>query len=324
MATLVQDAVASQLKPTLNHIHSAVLIAALGGGLCLTAWSLAGLAGLAIVMLGLAAFLIVDPRVPGFSIIDLYGSELQPPDSSQISSLVDVLAYRAGLTERPDLYVIPSLTLSAFSAAPAGKPAIAVTEGLLRRLTLRETAGILAHEMAHIRNNDVAVFKYADWLARLTPLMAWIGVLLAGINLALATEGFEAAPWGIVALLFFAPALANWLQLTLSRAREDEADAQAAAMTGDSMALASALNRMDSTTGTLWDDFRPPNFGRRVPLPSLLRAHAPDKARIARLLARAPRPEFEPLVIHEQPSVSLVGYGPGDMRPRLRWNGLWY
>jgi heat shock protein HtpX len=256
--------------------------------------------------------------------IDLYGSELQAPDASQISSLVDVLAYRAGLAERPDLYVIPSLTLSAFSAAPAGRPAIAITEGLLRRLTLRETAGILAHEMAHIRNNDVAVFKYADWLARLTPLMAWVGVALAVINIAVMSEGFEAAPWGVVALLFCAPALANWLQLSLSHAREDEADAQAAAMTGDPMALASALNRMDNTTGSLRDDFRLPVAGRLVPYPSLLRAHAPDKTRIARLLARAPRAGFEPLVIHEQPSVSLVGYGPGDMRPRMRWTGLWY
>lgn len=322
-----QDGIPRPPRPSLNWIHSAVLIAALGGGICLTAWSISGFAGLAAVLLSSAAFLIFEPKIPGLSLIELYGAEKQTDETSQISSLVEVLAFRAGLTQRPDLYVIPSLTLSAFSTAANGRPVVAVTEGLLRRLTLRETAGILAHEMAHIRNGDLAVFKFADWLARLTPVMAIAGAVLGIINIALATEGFEAAPWGAVVLLIAAPALSSALQLALSRSREDEADAEAVALTGDAMALASAITRMDATTGSTSDDFRLPFAARRVPYPSLLRAHAPDKTRIARILAASrqkPGSSFEPLVIVEQPMVSLVGYGPGDMRPRMRWPGLWF
>ena len=331
MATLVENSLPAASHPPANALQSAVLIAAVTAGLSLTAWSVAGIAGLAVMLLASAAILIFEPKIPGLSLMDLYRGEKQPRDSSQISSLVDVLAYRAGLAQRPDLYVIPSLTLSAFSAGTQGQPIIAVTEGLLRRLTLRETAGIIAHEMIHIRNGDVAVFKFADVLSRLTPLMAAVALGLTIANLVAAAGGEQYAPWLDVALLYAAPALSSALQLSLSRSREDGADAEAATLTGDAMGLASALKRMESSTGNTWDDFRLPLAGRRVPYPSLLRAHAPDKARIARLLApdarfdsARPVQRFEPLVIVEQPMVSLVGYGPGDMRPRTRWNGLWF
>lgn len=339
MATLVERDLPSPRprRPSINGIHSAVLVIAITAGLCLMAWGVAGFAGLAAVLLLVAAVLIFEPKVPGVTLIELYKGEKQTNSSSQIVSLVEVLAYRAGLPSRPELYVIPSLTLSAFTTGATGKPAIAVTEGLLRRLTLRETAGIIAHEMVHIRNGDLAVFRFADWLARLTPVMAIAGTGLAIANLVAATGGEQVTSWSIVALLFAAPALSSALQLALSRAREDEADAQAALLTGDAMGLASALQRMESSTGSPWDDFRLPIAGRRVPYPSLLRAHASDKVRIARLLAPLPgqskdqdalQPpplaKFEPLVIVEQPRVSLVGYGPGDMRPRTRWTGLWF
>ncbi len=341
MAAVLDTQSHSAARPSVNGIHSVVLGACLTAGLCLTAWATAGFAGLAAILLVVAAVLIFEPQIPGLSMIELYKGEKQTNDASQILSLVEVLAYRAGLPARPDLYVIPSLTLSAFSSGTPDRPAIALTEGLLRRLTLRETAGVLAHEMAHIRNGDVAVFRLADWLARLTPFMALAGVCLAIGNLIAATGGEQISPWGVIALLYAAPALSSFLQLSLSRAREDDADAQAALLTGDAMGLASALQRMESSTGNILDDFRIPLAGRRVAYPSLLRAHAADKVRIGRLLSAkaaspvsngqhlAPPhqsrfPTFDPLVIVEQPRVSLVGYGPGDMRPRTRWSGLWY
>ena len=326
MATLVQNRLPSAPKFSINALQTAVLIAALAAGLFLTAWSVAGLAGLTVMLLSVAAFLVFEPQIPGLTLIDLYRAEKQNVDQNQVSSLVDVLAYRAGLTQRPDLYVIPSLTLSAFSMAQSSGPAIAVTEGLLRRLTLRETAGILAHEMVHIRNGDTGVFKLADALSRLTPVMALIGVLLALANLIAATGGEQIAPWTAIAALYVAPALSSALQLWLSHSREDDVDRQAAALTGDAMGLASALQRMQASTGSFWDDFRLPLAGRRVPYPSLLRSHAADKIRISRLLNPASPilPAFDPIVIVEQPMVSLVGYGPGEMRTRTRWTGLWF
>jgi heat shock protein HtpX len=114
------------------------------------------------------------------------------------------------------------------------------------------------------------------------------------------------------------------LQLSLSRTREFDADIEAAGLTGDPMGLASALRRLETYTGHFWEDLMFPVPARRVPQPSLLRSHPETKVRIDRLLSLNGKPELEPLVIVEQPMMSLVGYGPGEMRPRYRWPGLWF
>ncbi|MGE0022157.1 MAG: M48 family metalloprotease, partial [Hyphomicrobium sp.] len=110
------------------------------------------------------------------------------------------------------------------------------------------------------------------------------------------------------------------------RAREFEADRTAAALTGDPASVASALSRLETYTGHFWEDLMFPVPARRVPQPSLLRSHPETEERIRRLLEAAPdgTAPHAPLVIVEQPMMSLVGYGPGDMRPRYRWPGLWF
>jgi heat shock protein HtpX len=267
-------------------------------------------------------------RMPPEAVMRLYQATRVQPDESQLSSLVDVLAYRAELPRRPELYVIPSMTLNAFAAGSRDHSAIAVTEGLLRRLSLSETGGVLAHEMAHIRNNDLLVMGLADVITRVLQLMSYAALGLALFNVFAIVRDEETISWWAVLLLYLAPALSSLLQLTLSRAREFEADASAAALTGDPASLASALRRLETYTGHFWEDLMFPVPARRVPHPSLLRSHPETEERIRRLMDLAAPPEnapgHEPLVIVEQPMFSLVGYGPGDMRPRYRWPGLWF
>lgn len=317
-------ALAAQRRP--NLAHAALLLA---GFLALVAvpavliWGIGGLlfaAGLAAAIWPLAV------AMPPEAMMRLYRATRIEPDDSQLSSLVDVLAFRAALKRRPDLYVIPSSTLNAFAAGSQEHPAIAVTEGLLRRLSLAETAGVLAHEMAHIRNNDLLVLGLADVMTRLLQLMSYAGLGLALFNALALVRGEDTVPWLAVALLYLAPALSSLLQLALSRTREFEADRQAAMLTGDPVALASALRRIETTTGHFWEDLMLPVPARRVPNPSLLRSHPETEERIRRLSALSEGSEtaHAPLVIVEQPMMSLVGYGPGDMRPRYRWPGLWF
>lgn len=268
-------------------------------------------------------------RMPPEAVMRLYQATRVPRDESQLSSLVDVLAFRAGLPRRPELYVIPSMTLNAFAAGSRDHSAIAVTEGLLRRLSLPETAGVLAHEMAHIRNNDLLVMGLADVITRVLQLLSYVALGLALFNVFAYLRGEDMISWWAVLLLYLAPALSSLLQLGLSRAREFEADAQAAKLTGDPASLASALKRLETYTGHFWEDLMFPVPARRVPHPSLLRSHPETEDRIRRLLALEGGPQpasggHAPLVIVEQPMFSLVGYGPGDMRPRYRWPGLWF
>jgi heat shock protein HtpX len=307
-----------------NLFQSVALLVGIGCVLALAAAIVWGPAGVVMTALTLAALFSLAPRVPPEAVMRLYRATPVPRDDSQLSSLVDVLAYRAELKRRPSLYVIPSMTLNAFATGSPEHSAIAVTEGLLRRLTLREISGVLAHEMSHIRNNDLWVMGLADVVTRFLQLLSYVALGLAVFNVYAALSGEEIISWWAILLLYLTPALSSLLQLGLSRTREFDADLEAAALTGDPLGLASALRRLETYTGRFWEDLMFPVPTRRVPQPSLLRSHPDTKDRVDRLVSLNGRPQLEPIVIVEQPMVSLVGYGPGEMRPRYRWPGLWF
>lgn len=311
-----------------NHLDGIWLLLGFAALIAIPTVLLWGAAGLLAAWALLALTCTLALRMPPEATMWLYRATLVPPDDSQLSSLVDVLAYRAGLPQRPHLYVIPSMTRVAFAAGSRAHSAIAVTEGLLRRLTLAETAGVLAHEMAHIRNNDLLVMGLADVMTRVLQLMSYAALGLVLYNAIALVAGEDTVSWWVVLALYLGPALFSLLQLRLSRAREFQADADAAALTGDAQACVSALRRLETYTGHFWEDLMFPVPGRRVPHPSLLRSHPETEDRIRRIetleAASADHGLHEPLTILEQPMTSLVGYGPGDMRPRYRWPGLWF
>jgi heat shock protein HtpX len=94
-------------------------------------------------------------------------------------------------------------------------------------------------------------------------------------------------------------------------------------MTGDPLGLASAISRLETSTGSFSDDLIPPVPARRVPQPSMLRCPPAAEQRIDRLRALE-APPMPPLDIEEGPRISLVGVGPIEMRPRYRWPGVWF
>lgn len=309
----------------LNFVQSLIFMGAIGLLLMVATAIVWGAAGAIVSALGLAALYLLAPRMPPETVMRLYRATLVPRDEqSQLSSLLDVLSYRAGLPFRPKLYVIPSMTLNAFATGTPDHSAIALTEGLLRRLTLREISGVLAHELSHIRNNDLQVMAMADVVTRFLQLLSYVAMGLAALNLLAMLSGEQVVSWWTVLLLYTAPAASSLLQLGLSRAREFDADTEAVALTGDAMGLASALRRLETYTGHFWEDLMFPVPSRRVPQPSLLRTHPTTEERIKRVLATEAGPHYDPIVIVEQPMVSLVGLGPIEMRPRYRWPGIWY
>ena len=321
-ASTASTELAATFGPNLRHTALLVLgFFALQVGPFALLWGLWGAAVAAGLTMGLS---ILAVMMPSDSIMRLYRATRIAPNDSQLSSLVDVLAYRVELPSRPDFYVIPSATLSAFSTGARGHAATAVTEGLLRRLSLSETAAVLAHEMAHIRHKDTGLFALADVITRAAQVMSYAGVGLALFNVYALATGEDTVSWWAALGLYLAPALSNLLQLALSRNREFKADLGALALTGDREALGSALQHIKTDTGHVWEDLMLPVPGRRVAYPSLIRSHPDTEERIRRLASSENAPGHEPLVIVEQPMVSLVGYGPGDMRPRHRWPGLWF
>jgi heat shock protein HtpX len=109
------------------------------------------------------------------------------------------------------------------------------------------------------------------------------------------------------------------LQLALSRAREYDADLDAAGLTGDPRGLASALARLERRQGRYWEEILLP--GRRMPDPSLLRTHPPTAERIRRLLALLE--PAEPAAAMPS-AVTIPIRRPAPAAPRWHWPGVWY
>lgn len=308
-----------------NSLHSMLLLLGIGAVLGLSAVLVWGWAGLFWALLAVVLLVVFAPRVPPEAIMRMYQArEVDPRFSGRVGRVVEILAERAGLAEAPRLYLVPSSTLNAFAIGSDGNASIAVTAGLLRTLSLRELAGVLAHEMSHIRNNDLRVMGLADAMSRFTQALSTLAVLLAAFNFMGMLVGVVFVSWWAILVLYLAPLVSSLLQLGLSRAREYDADLEGALLTGDPEGLVSALAKLERYTGRFWEDLMFPVPGRRVPQPSLLRSHPRTEDRIARLRELAPRPKPPPIVVEDEPFDVPSPWDTAILGPRVRWPGVWY
>jgi heat shock protein HtpX len=268
-----------------NTIHTWLLGAASLLLLAATAYALAGRVGIIYaVVFGVATTWFVR-RVSPQMVLSMYKARPVTRQSFPVGyDIVATLSERAGLAHPPKLNVIPSKMLNAFAVGRREESAIAITDALARTLTARELAGVLAHEISHIANEDLKVMAFADMVSRFTSIWSTFGIFALFLNLfGIAGSGLPMVPWPAVAMLVFAPTLGGLLQLALSRTREFDADLGAAILTGDPDGLASALRRLEKAQGVYWESLMLP--GSRTPAPSMLRTHPKTEDRIARLMA---------------------------------------
>lgn len=309
-----------------NLMQTAALLGGLALLLAVPTWLIWGLPGVIVALIVVAALSVGSQQLPPDMVMRLYRARpVAAGDSSPLRRIVAVLADRAELSHHPAVYIVPSLTLNAFATGTPRHAAIALTEGLLRRLETRELAAVLAHEISHIANNDTGVMGLADIISRLTQAMSYSAAFLLALNLAgLFISGEAAVSWLAVLILYLAPALSSLFQLALSRTREYDADLEAAMLTGEPAWLASALGKLEQSNGTFWEDLTYPVPGRRSPQPSILRSHPTTSDRIRRLAALDRRLTEPPLTVPTGPTISLIGVGPATLHPRYRFPGLWY
>jgi len=309
-----------------NTLHSLLLVGGLGLLTGFSAWLLWGGMGIAATLVAIGVIYAFAPRVPPALIMRMYRArQVDPRGGGQLIQIIDILADRAELPAMPRLYIIPSMTLNAFATGTPQNAAIGITQGLLRRLDLNEVAGVLAHEISHIRNNDLAVMSLADVMTRFTQVLAYLALFLAIINIpAFLLGDAEISFWGLL-LLYLAPTAGSLIQLALSRTREHDADLEGASLTGDPASLASALEKLERYQGHFWEDMMLPVPGRRIPQPSLLRSHPLTSERVARLRALAGKPLLPQIpAAHETVDVALLAPKSLAMRPRYRWTGVWF
>lgn len=308
----------------MNWLHTVLLLAGMLLIVALLGYLLAGFSGIVWAVILGALFLLFGQQVSPQLVLRMYKARpLAMQDAPALYQVVQELAQRAQLAQLPQLYYVPSEILNAFAVGTRTNAAIGVTHGLLRTLNLREITGVLAHEMSHIRNNDMRAMAFADIISRVAGFFSSFGKLLVFFNLPLIFMGSSPISWWAILLMIVAPMLTGLLQLALSRTREFDADLDAVALTQDPVGLASALQKLERYQTNLWQQVLMPGY--RVPDPSILRTHPHTAERIARLLQLTPE---GPGQIVQRPETPLPLPGQVVVVPRRPvWNGimgLWY
>ncbi|WP_075995300.1 zinc metalloprotease HtpX [Salaquimonas pukyongi] len=299
----------------LNAIHTWLLV---GGSIVLlavVAWVFFGANGILYAAVFGGVSLFMASRVSPQIVLRMYKAQkVSPAQFPAGHAILDQLVERAGLESRPELHVVPSNMMNAFAVGRKHNSAVAMTDKLIRAMTKRELAAIMAHEITHIKNDDIKVMAIADMVSRFTSMMSTFGTfaLLANIP-SILFGGGAAVPWLAVLVLMFAPTAGGLLQLALSRTREYDADLGAAMLTGDPDGLASALIKLENAQKPHWEGMVLP--GGRIPNPSLLRTHPRTEDRIERLMALKEAPEtIEEIARGRKPAGEII---PGEMRRKL-------
>ncbi len=297
-----------------NRLQSLALVALLVAIAAGAGWLLLGETGLWTALAASLFALAVEPAAAGRLTLALYRARpLAPGEAPALERLVARLAERAGLERSPRLHWVPSPVVNAFAVGSRSDPHIALTDGLLRGLTLREIAGVLAHEIAHIAQGDLRVMGLADYVSRLTSLFAFLAQVFVLVSFPAWVAGAVDVQWPGLVLLLVSPHIALLAQLGLSRVREYDADLAAVALTGDPEGLASALAKIERASRS-WRAWLWPGWGN--PEPSWLRTHPATEDRIARLRSLGTSGDALPSEPWTWPQ--------GAVRPpRWRLGGIW-
>jgi len=231
----------------MNRTKTLILLATLTALLLWAGQALAGQAGLAIA---LVVALVLNFGSYWFSdkvVLRMYGAqEVDENDAAPLFAIVRELAARGDIP-MPRVYLIPEDAPNAFATGRDPRhAAVAVTAGLLRTLDRRELAGVIAHELAHVKNQDTLIMTVAATIAGALSILAntamW-GMMLGGGRSSDDERG--SSPLGGLVGVILAPILALLIQMAISRSREFLADDSGARIAGDPLGLASALRKID-------------------------------------------------------------------------------
>ncbi len=245
--------------------------------------------GIAVVMNGVAYWF--SDRI---ALASAQAREVSPAEAPMLFRLADRLALQYGVP-RPRVYVSPDPSPNAFATGRnPSHAAICVNDGLLRILDEEELYGVLAHEFGHVRNRDILISSVVAVLAGTITLIANVaqwGLMFGGYGGR--DDRQQGAGSAIVGLLMIivAPIAALLIQLAISRSREYQADRTGAEVSGDPLALASALRKLERASQAIPSQTAQPAFAHLYivnPLSGgtfagLFSTHPPIEERIRRL-----------------------------------------
>ncbi|MGQ4808387.1 Protease HtpX [Candidatus Entotheonellaceae bacterium PAL068K] len=231
-----------------NTLKTSVLLVLLAAILMLIGGAVGGRLGLTIALL---LALVMNLGSYWFSdkiVLNIYGArQVSEAEAPQLYTVLRRLTQRARLP-MPRLYLMSSQSPNAFATGRNPQhAAVAVTEGILQVLDQRELEGVLAHELAHIKNRDTLTMTVTATIASAIMFLAQMAQWTALFFFSRDEDDDSGGFLEIVVAIFVAPLAATLVQMAISRSREYAADATGAQIAGTSYGLADALEKLAYT-----------------------------------------------------------------------------
>lgn len=222
-------------------------------------------------------------------VLKMYGAkEATEADAPVLHRIVRRLSQKAGMP-MPKVYIIPDMSPNAFATGRSPKhAAVAATEGIMQMLSEDELAGVMAHELAHVRHRDILIGTVAATIAGAISYLAHMAMFFGGRH----DDDEGGNPIAALVMMIVAPIAAMLIQMAISRSREYAADEGGAALHGNPLALADALKKLARGSEMIPMHANPATSHMLIVAPfsgggvmKLFSTHPPMEERIARLQA---------------------------------------
>ncbi|TCT06899.1 zinc metalloprotease HtpX [Aquabacter spiritensis] len=227
----------------MNYLRTAILLAGLTALFMVVGFVIGGRGGMMIAFLVAAAMNLFSYWNADKLVLRMYGArEVDERTAPDLVRMVRDLAARAELP-MPKVYLIDNPQPNAFATGRNPQnAAVAATTGLLRMLNRDEIAGVMAHELAHVKHHDTLTMTITATIAGAISMLANFGLFFGGGNRE--NNGSPFGMIGTILMVFLAPLAAMVVQMAISRSREYVADRTGAEICGQPLALASALAKI--------------------------------------------------------------------------------
>jgi heat shock protein HtpX len=277
-----------------NNIKTVMLLAMLSGLILVAGYAIGGTQGVIIALVFTGVMNFVSFFFSDKIALASMGAQEVGPDHP-LYKIVEPLAARGGMP-MPRVYVSPQMAPNAFATGRNPQnAAVCATEGLLQMLSRQEIAGVMGHELAHVRHRDILITTIA---ATIGGAISFLGNMFMWNSMFGGNRDEESdSPLGAIGgilLMILGPIAAGVIQMAISRQREYAADTEGARLAGDPMYLASALQKIHHAADRIPMDVNPAFNALMIAEPKtlagrmadLFSTHPPLEKRMMNLIGR--------------------------------------